>query len=173
VPIMGCYGIGVGRLLSSVMEVCHDAYGPSWPVSIAPWQVQLNVLKIENPAIREAAENLYAELKALDLEVLFDDRNERPGVQFSDADLLGVPLRLIVSERNMDKDMVEWKVRGEAASTSVPLTEAAALARRWIDDALDAIEARANGFANLTGNEKESGVARSVIIWNMFMTHAS
>lgn len=121
VPIMGCYGIGIGRLMSSIMEVHRDQYGPKWPMAVAPWQVHLNALKLNTPGVKEVAEKLYADLTAKGIEVLFDDRDERPGVQFADADLLGIPVRLIVSERNLKEGNIEWKRRdaGESGVVSI------------------------------------------------------
>lgn len=127
VPIMGCYGIGIGRLMSSVMEIHRDEYGPKWPIAVAPWHVHLNALKLNAPGVKETAERIYAELSAQGIEVLYDDRDERPGVQFADADLLGIPLRLIVSERNLRDGRVEWKRRDTGASGSVGVDELSAL----------------------------------------------
>ncbi|NLB55429.1 MAG: proline--tRNA ligase, partial [Lentisphaerae bacterium] len=87
-PIMGCYGIGVGRLVSSIMEVRRDKFGPIWPLTVAPWQVHICTINFDKPDIRSAAEQLYKDLTAADVEVIMDDRNERPGVQFAEADLL-------------------------------------------------------------------------------------
>jgi prolyl-tRNA synthetase len=126
VPIMGCYGIGVGRLLAAVIEARHDAHGPIWPLSIAPWQVHLCALKLDEPDVAAAADALYGELEGAGVEVLFDDRNERPGVQFADADLLGIPFRLVVSPRNLKQRGVELLRRGERRGEIVPLAEAAA-----------------------------------------------
>ncbi len=130
VPIMGCYGIGIGRLMSSIMEVHRDQYGPKWPIAVAPWQVHLNALKLNTPGVKEAAEELYADLTAKGIEVLFDDRDERPGVQFADADLLGIPVRLIVSERNLKDGNIEWKRRdtGESGTASIDTAIAFAIA---------------------------------------------
>lgn len=124
VPIMGCYGIGIGRLMSSIMEVHRDQYGPKWPIAVAPWQVQLNALKLSVPGVKDTAEKLYANLSAEGIEVLYDDRDERPGVQFADADLLGIPIRLIVSERNLKEGNIEWKRRDTGESGSIPLSGA-------------------------------------------------
>ncbi|MFZ2959809.1 MAG: proline--tRNA ligase [Candidatus Ozemobacteraceae bacterium] len=143
IPIMGCYGIGVGRLLSSVMEVHHDEFGPVWPLSIAPWQVHLNALNLKKPAVKEAAEKLFLELKNAGIEVLFDDRDERAGIQFADADLLGIPLRFIIGERNLTEGKIEWKIRGEMGSGLVPVGEAVNLAINWIKDRLQEIRAKA------------------------------
>jgi len=140
IPIMGCYGIGVGRLFSSTMEVRHDKFGPIWPISIAPWQVHLNALKIEDAEVRRVAEELEHELGELGIEVLFDDRGERPGVQFADADLLGIPFRLIVSERNVPQGLIEWKRRDTGESGLIPVVEAAELVKGWIASELAKIE---------------------------------
>ena len=104
-PIMGCYGIGVGRLAASVCELHHDDYGPVWPMSIAPWQVHLCCLRADDTEAKTYADNLYDELQKEHIEVIYDDRNVRPGVMFSDADLLGVPIRLVVSPRNMKESV--------------------------------------------------------------------
>jgi prolyl-tRNA synthetase len=141
VPLMGCYGIGVGRLMSSVMEVRRDEYGPKWPITIAPWQVHLNALKLDQPAVREAAERLYQELCAAGIEVLYDDRNARPGVQFADADLLGIPFRFIASERNLKDGKLEWKRRDTGESGTIPLEHAAETCAQWVRDAFAEIEA--------------------------------
>ncbi len=118
---MGCYGIGVGRLLAAAIEQSHDDKGIIWPITIAPYQVHLCALYIENPQISEVAERLYADLTAQGIEVLFDDRAESPGVKFNDADLLGLPLRLTVSPRNLEKSSVEVKWRDEKKAQLLPL----------------------------------------------------
>ena len=143
-PIMGCYGIGVGRLLSSVMEVKRDKFGPIWPISIAPWQVQVNAIGLDNEEVRAAAEKLAGDLSAAGLEVLFDDRDERPGVQFADADLLGVPYRLIVSPRNLAQGQIEWKRRDTGETGFIEPDEAVGTVERWIADGLAAIDAVAD-----------------------------
>lgn len=113
-PIMGCYGIGVGRLAAAVCEVRHDDYGPIWPMAIAPWQVEICALKAVDPQVKETAETLYAELSKAGVEVLFDDRPVSAGVMFSDADLLGVPLRLVVSPKTCKKGIVEFSARDKS-----------------------------------------------------------
>lgn len=132
-PIMGCYGIGVGRLLGSVIEVRHDDYGPIWPLSIAPWQIQINAMKLDNPEIKETAEKLYKDLEALGLEVLYDDRNLTAGVQFAEADLMGIPLRLIVAPRSLADVMIEYKIRGTDEKGTIPVAEIADWAKKWVD----------------------------------------
>ncbi len=121
--IMGCYGIGVGRLLASVIEEHNDAYGPIWPISIAPYEVHVCVLDAQKGGVGEAAAGLVEKLEAAGVEVLVDDRNEKAGVQFADADLFGVPLRLILSPRNLAQGMVEFKLRGRKESEMWPVDE--------------------------------------------------
>ena len=110
-PIMGCYGIGVGRLAASVCEAHHDDFGPIWPMAIAPWQVHLCAVRVDDERVRAAADKLYADLQAAGVEVIYDDRDVRAGVMFSDADLLGVPLRVVVSPRNLDEGIFELSSR--------------------------------------------------------------
>ncbi len=117
--IMGSYGIGVGRLMASVVEEYHDDYGIIWPITIAPYQVHIVALK----GGFETAEQLYADLLAAGVEVIYDDRNESPGVKFNDADLIGVPLRITVGGRSLKKGGVELKRRSEKAIDLVPVDE--------------------------------------------------
>jgi prolyl-tRNA synthetase len=109
--IMGCYGIGVERSMASVIEQSHDKYGPIWPFAIAPFEVHLCGLNINKEGVGEAAEKIYEELVQAGVDVLFDDRNEKAGVAFNDADLIGVPFRLIVSPKNLAEGQVEFKTR--------------------------------------------------------------
>lgn len=106
-PIMGCYGIGVGRLAASVCEAHHDEYGPIWPKAIAPWQVHLCAVCVDDEEVRAYADKLYEDLQNAGIEVIYDDRSVRAGVMFADADLLGIPLRIIVSPKNMKQGVVE------------------------------------------------------------------
>ncbi len=122
--VMGCYGIGAERLLAAVVEANYDERGIIWPAELAPYQVHLVALGTDRPEVAEAAERLYAELEAADIGVLYDDREESPGVKFNDADLLGMPLRLTVSARTLAKDSVELKRRTEAESKLVALKDA-------------------------------------------------
>jgi prolyl-tRNA synthetase len=119
--IMGCYGIGVGRLLAAAVEQNHDEKGIIWPLPIAPYQVCLCPLKIEDTNIMEAAEAIYTELCAAGIEVLFDDRPESPGIKFNDADLIGIPLRIVVSARTLKSDSVELKWRKETQAQMQPV----------------------------------------------------
>ena len=122
--IMGCYGIGLGRLLAAVVEHYHDDKGIIWPLSVAPYQVYLCPLYREDANIFGVAEKLYAEMENAGLEVLFDDREESPGVKFNDADLLGIPLRVTVSPRTLQNNEVEVKWRSEKEAALVPIGEA-------------------------------------------------
>ncbi len=121
--VMGCYGIGIGRLLAAAIEQNHDDKGIIWPVPIAPYQVHLCALYRDGSNVAQAAEKLYAELEAAGLEVLFDDRKESPGVKFNDADLLGMPVRITISARTLEKASVELKRRTEKKAELVPLAE--------------------------------------------------
>jgi len=121
--VMGCYGIGLGRLLAAAIELNHDDKGIIWPLAIAPYHIYLCPLYLENPQVATTAENLFADLKAECLEVLFDDRQESPGVKFNDADLLGIPIRVIISPRTLEKNSVEIKRRSVKETELVPLEE--------------------------------------------------
>lgn len=120
---MGCYGIGLGRLLAAAIEYSHDDKGIIWPLSIAPYHVYLCPLYREGTKVSEVAEKLYAELEAECLEVLFDDRDDSPGVKFNDADLLGIPIRVTISPRTLEKNSVELKMRPEKEAQLVPLDD--------------------------------------------------
>ena len=119
--LMGCYGIGIGRLLAAAIEQYHDENGIIWPTPIAPYQVHLCPLSTDNEEVAARAESLYADLKHEGLEVLFDDRAESPGVKLNDADLLGMPLRVVLSPRTLKTGSVEVKMRGEKEVALVPM----------------------------------------------------
>lgn len=114
-PIMGCYGIGVGRLLACIIEENHDEFGPIWPDVIAPWQIQICALDINNEEVKKVSFDLYEKLSQK-YDVLFDDRNLSAGAQFKDADLLGIPVRIIISKRNLKENLFEVKLRNEKES---------------------------------------------------------
>ena len=120
-PIMGCYGIGVGRLAASVCEAHHDEYGPIWPKAIAPWQVHLCAVRVDDEEVRAYADKLYEDLQNAGIDVIYDDRSVRAGVMFADADLLGIPLRIIVSPKNMKQGVVEVASRDKTLKTQIPL----------------------------------------------------
>jgi len=119
--VMGCYGIGLGRLLAAAIEQNHDDKGIIWPMAIAPYHIYLCPLYLENPEVATVTEGLYADLEAQGLEVLFDDRNESPGVKFNDADLLGIPVRVTISPRTLEKNSAEIKRRSEKKAELIPL----------------------------------------------------
>jgi len=119
--VMGCYGIGIGRLLAAAIEQNHDDKGIVWPVPIAPYHIYLCPLYREDSKVADVAEKLYEDLETAGLEVLFDDREESPGVKFNDADLLGIPFRVTVSPRTLQNDSVELKKRSEKELALVPL----------------------------------------------------
>jgi prolyl-tRNA synthetase len=121
--IMGTYGIGLGRLLAAAIEQNHDDKGIIWPLSIAPYQVYLCPLRLENPDVAETAEKVYHDLTKQNIEVLYDDRDESPGVKFNDADLLGIPLRLTISPRTLQSQSIELKWRKEKQAELFPLKE--------------------------------------------------
>lgn len=125
--IMGCYGIGVGRTMASVIEQSNDQYGPIWPVSIAPWQVHITALNRNIEAVQKAADALYATLTEAGIEVLYDDRNEKAGVAFNDADLLGIPFRATVSPKSLEKGEIEFKMRDGSEKGFFPAAEAATI----------------------------------------------
>ena len=120
-PIMGCYGIGVGRLAASVCEAHHDEYGPIWPMSIAPWHVELCCLRADDDECRGVADDLYQKMLGDKMEVIYDDRNIRPRAMFSDADLLGVPIRVIVSPRNLKEGVCEVVTRDKTVNMKVEI----------------------------------------------------
>ena len=129
-PIMGCYGIGVGRLCASICQESHDDYGPIWPMAIAPWQVEICNLRVDDPAVKEAADRLYAELLSFGVEVLYDDRDIRPGAMFADADLFGIPLRAVVSPKSIANGCIEISARDKSFRENIPVGEACT----WLRD---------------------------------------
>ena len=134
--IMGCYGIGLGRLLAAAIEQKHDDKGIIWPLPIAPYHIYLCALYLANPEVAATAERLYKELEGQGLEVLFDDRQESPGVKFNDADLLGIPIRVTISPRTLEKDSVEIKRRSEKESQLAPLEGIAGKLKELIAEGL-------------------------------------
>ena len=120
-PIMGCYGIGVGRLMASVCEEHHDQYGPVWPISIAPWEIEICALRADQAHFKEEANKLYKSLMDEGYEVLFDDRTVSAGFMFSDADLLGSPVRIVISPKTLDRGVVEIVTRDKTIKEDVPL----------------------------------------------------
>jgi prolyl-tRNA synthetase len=124
--VMGTYGIGLGRLLAAAVEQNHDDKGIIWPLAIAPYHIYLCPLHLDNSDIAETAEKLYQDLTRENLEVLFDDRDESPGVKFNDADLLGIPLRLTLSPRTLQNQSIEVKWRKKKQTQLLSLKETTA-----------------------------------------------
>jgi len=109
--VMGCYGIGLGRLMAAIVEASHDKKGIIWPASVAPYQIHLIQLSISNKQLTKTAQRLYQNLQQAGIEVLYDERDKSPGEKFVEADLIGIPIRLVVSEKTIAKDSVEVKKR--------------------------------------------------------------
>jgi len=131
--VMGCYGIGLGRLLAAIVEQSHDDKGIIWPLSVAPYKAHLCPLNLEKSAVLPTAEKIYQELQKEGIEVLFDDRGDSPGVKFNDADLLGIPLRLTLSPRTLQSQSVEAKWRTEKEAQLLPLENLAAEVKKLLD----------------------------------------
>ena len=125
--IMGCYGIGINRILAGAVESANDANGIVWPLPLAPYQVVIVPLQVQNATVMDQATSLEKSLTAAGVEVLTDDRDQRPGVKFKDADLIGVPLRVVVGERGLKDGTIELKWRTEAAARQIPAATAAEL----------------------------------------------
>lgn len=123
-PIMGCYGIGVGRLAASICEAKHDEYGPIWPITIAPWEVHLCCIRPDDENAKKTADEIYEQLKQKNVEVIYDDREGvRAGEMFADADLTGVPIRVVISPRNLKENKVEISTRDKSVKEMVDLNE--------------------------------------------------
>ncbi|AWA99659.1 proline--tRNA ligase [Vibrio harveyi] len=121
---MGCYGIGVSRVVASAIEQNHDKYGIIWPDALAPFQVAIVPMNMhKSEEVKEAAEKLYAELTAMGIEVLFDDRKERPGVMFSDMELIGIPHTIVIGDRSMKEGNFEYKNRRTGEKTAVAMAD--------------------------------------------------
>ena len=115
---MGCYGIGVGRTMATIVEVSNDENGIIWPKSVTPYEVHLLNLGSEE-SVKSRADRLHEDLKKAGVSVLYDDRDESAGIKLKDADLIGIPLRLVVSSRTMSKNSVEWKERSQKDAKGV------------------------------------------------------
>jgi prolyl-tRNA synthetase len=134
--IMGCYGIGVGRTVAAAIEQNHDRDGIIWPMPLAPYEAALLPLQVQSEKVMEAAEKLFGELMALGVETVLDDRDERPGMKFKDADLIGYPLRVTISEKSLAAGQIELKRRDNREVVMINLSEAAAAIKRLRDEGL-------------------------------------
>lgn len=135
-PIMGCYGIGVGRALASVAEESHDENGLIWPMNIAPWHVYLCGIRLDDTGVSEKANALYKELQNNKVEVLFDDRNVSAGVKFSDCDLMGIPIRIVISPRSLSKGEIEIQLRDKTLQENCKCENAITRIKEIIDKSL-------------------------------------
>lgn len=123
-PTMGCYGMGVTRLVAAVIEQNHDDNGITWPTPLAPFQLHIIALNgHKSDAVKEASEALYAQAVAAGVETLLDDRAERPGVKFAEADLVGIPHRVVIGDRGLKNGAVEYRLRSDAEATEIPLQD--------------------------------------------------
>ncbi len=121
--LMGCYGIGVSRIVAASIEQNHDAQGIIWPEPMAPYQIAIIPINYPHPDIRNTCDALYAQLQACGIEVLLDDRDERPGVKFADIDLIGIPHRLVIGEKSLKNNQVEYKHRRSSETTLLSTTD--------------------------------------------------
>ena len=138
-PIMGCYGIGVGRLIASVCQVKNDKFGPIWPITIAPWQVHICAIRAQEPAVKETADSIYNALINAGVEVIYDDRNVSAGFMFSDADLIGVPLRLVVSPKTLERNAIEFSHRDKSFSVDLKFDEVVSAVKEKIAELTKAL----------------------------------
>ncbi|MFO7765430.1 MAG: proline--tRNA ligase [Pelovirga sp.] len=134
--IMGCYGIGIGRTAAASIEQNHDEHGMIWPLPLAPFQVQVIMLNPKDEQVRHTSENIYALLQEQGVEVLLDDRDERPGSKFKDADLIGIPLRVTVGTRGLQEGVVELKIRTSGEQSTVAIGDIVSVVQRHIDAAV-------------------------------------
>jgi prolyl-tRNA synthetase len=131
--VMGSYGIGPARIAAAAVEQRHDADGIVWPWAIAPFQVHLVPVAVKDTGQMAAAEEIYRDLQAAGFDVLMDDREERAGVKFKDADLIGLPIRIAVGKKGLAEGKAEFKLRGKKEVELLPLGEVAARARALVD----------------------------------------
>ncbi len=141
-PIMGCYGIGVGRLAASVCEAHRDDYGPIWSISIAPWHVHLCSMRADNEEVAAMSQKIYDELTAKGVEVIWDDRPVSAGVMFADADLLGVPVRVIVSPKGLKNGTIEVSARDKSFQDRKPAEEAIDFVYNYVVEELNKLNCR-------------------------------
>jgi prolyl-tRNA synthetase len=126
---MGSYGIGIERAMAAVVERCHDANGIVWPMAVAPYEVVVTLVKPTDPAVAEAGGQIYDALRGAGIDVLLDDRDERPGVMLSDCELIGIPHRVVIGDRGLKGGTVEYQARRATQAEPLPLEEAVALVK--------------------------------------------
>lgn len=133
--VMGCYGIGVGRTMAAIIEQCHDENGIIWPLAVAPYHVIVVPVNDKDEALTATADAIYQQLQANRVEVVLDDRKERPGVKFNDADLIGYPLRITIGNKALAKGMVELKIRATGEVKEIPKDEVITWVTNYLQDA--------------------------------------
>ncbi len=138
--IMGCYGIGVGRTVAAAIEQNHDSRGIVFPIPIAPFEVTVLPLQMHEPSVAEAAETIYQRLSDAGMDVLLDDRDERAGIKFNDADLLGIPVRVTIGVKGVRNGHLEMKMRTDSESVNIPLAEAPAAIQEKVKDLYDSLK---------------------------------
>jgi len=121
---MGCYGIGINRIVASAIEISHDDNGIIWPISIAPFEVLVTSVNQDDEKVSQVAEKIYQQLLNNSIDVLLDDRDLRGGVKFKDADLIGIPVRVTIGKKSVADGKVEIKLRAESQSQKVPIEKA-------------------------------------------------
>jgi len=139
-PIMGCYGIGVGRALASIIEEKADDKGIVWPMTIAPWQVYFCPLRLEDEAVSEVAKELYEKMQKEGIEVLFDDRNVSAGVKLTDSELMGMPIRVLISPKSLANGEAEITIRESGEKIMIHLSELVNEIKAIIKYQIDEIE---------------------------------
>jgi prolyl-tRNA synthetase len=141
--IMGCYGIGVNRILAMAIEqpTGHDDNGCVLPITIAPFEVEVVAINVTSETVMAEATRLYDELRAAGVDVLLDDRDARPGVKFKDADLIGIPLRVVVGDKGLAKGEIELKRRTDDKATFVPVAEAISTVLTWRSEMFEKLQA--------------------------------
>ncbi|MCK4519497.1 MAG: proline--tRNA ligase, partial [Candidatus Omnitrophica bacterium] len=132
--IMGCYGIGVTRIIAAFLEQNYDDFGIVWSKTISPFQVLIMPLNTDNKEIMKEAENIYKRLFDKNIEVLFDDRNIRAGMKFKDADLIGIPVQIIIGEKNLAQGVIEIKLRKTGRRVKIKFGVVASEVLKLIDD---------------------------------------
>lgn len=135
--IMGCYGIGVTRVVASIVETCHDAGGIIWPLAVAPYSVQLIPLNVTDAEVMKVSNRIYQELTDAGIDVLMDDRDQRPGFKFKDADLIGIPLRVTIGGKGLAEGIAEIKWRTAAEPAKIPLADAVDYIREQISNQIN------------------------------------
>jgi prolyl-tRNA synthetase len=132
--IMGCYGLGVGRTVAAAVEQNHDQKGIVWPLPLAPYEVVLVVLNADKPEMLEAADGLYGRLCEAGIDVLYDDRPERPGVKFNDMDLIGFPVRVVLGKRGLEAGEVELSLRRDGEKRPTPIDDMVPAVQSLLDE---------------------------------------